>query len=566
MMLMCAYNLQAQDIEYITYVDNFSSSPSEEVVYPILPKSKRTSSTKAIIIKDSIDSEIPDSIRRCIKVATDLWRSCFDNNALNIVILFKYAEISNDIETSVAYNNDYVYLPMSLEKQLNTLKRDLSIPDAKIIINKNTKWDCGFADSNVAGGYNLTNALLRGIAVSLGFGSSVAEKKLRNRTVIKFNHSVGCSVFDSLLFSDNINLKDITNMGANYNKDLEDFSLGKKGPVYVLKKNDKYKMYTPSVFENSKSLICLDNKESLMDKSLCTNIKKLQIDSVTIDILNSIGWSIQAPNQNLTIKSSDIDSTGLASAYSTHHFFISEKQTDDLKNIKWMFYLPLDNGKEKLVASAENSIDFTIPLIGDDNSYMKNINGDIYGKVICTRTYLGHQLRDTYYVTLELKPHIRKVEIVEIVDHNPSLDSYDIFYNVEYSGSDELIVNVEEEYGEAIASQIIKEPYYAHIKSSNITAPYYAWIDIMVKNKYGEDSYTLELAPYGNLVKSAKQDTSILRNQRTFEYDYIEVYNINGERICQIQKNTQINSLPNGMYLFKYFLNGKIVGNKKYLK
>ena len=88
----------------------------------------------------------------------------------------------------------------------------------------------------------------------------------------------------------------------------------------------------------------------------------------------------------------------------------------------------------------------------------------------------------------------------------------------------------------------------------------------MVKNKYGEDSYTLELAPYGNLVKSAKQDTSILRNQRTFEYDYIEVYNINGERICQIQKNTQINSLPNGMYLFKYFLNGKIVGNKKYLK
>ena len=85
----------------------------------------------------------------------------------------------------------------------------------------------------------------------------------------------GHSLFDKLLVSDNgIWLKDLNNKGRIQNPEIVEFCTGVKGEVYIdglynnstEKKN--YKMYTPSNYENTKSLVYLDNEQSLMHYSL----------------------------------------------------------------------------------------------------------------------------------------------------------------------------------------------------------------------------------------------------------------------------------------------------------
>ena len=147
-------------------------------------------------------------------------------------------------------------------------------------------------------------------------------------------------------------------------------------------------------------------------------------------------------------------------------------------------------------------------------------------------------------LTLELKPRIKSVKVVKIVSNMPKYDSYDVYYDVEYVGSDELFISVEEEYGGGMSSQIIKEPFYAHVKSENITAPYYAWIDISAENKYGKDVYTLELPPYGNVAG--------INNLQLDDKHFI-VRDLYGNRKLSTNSFSSLQSLPTGVYLVEVY-------------
>ena len=93
--------VSAQNVEYITYVDNFVSTTQNEN-FPIFAKSDRVSSRSMLDIKDVFETEIPDSVIRCIKVAQDLWKSKINSKRGNLVLKFKYEAIDDDIMTSVA--------------------------------------------------------------------------------------------------------------------------------------------------------------------------------------------------------------------------------------------------------------------------------------------------------------------------------------------------------------------------------------------------------------------------------------------------------------------------------
>ena len=248
--------------------------------------------------------------------------------------------------------------------------------------------------------------------------------------------------------------------------------------------------------------------------------------------------------EDVEIIGRDMDSTGLVSSYTGHDFYIGGADAAYLDHICWKYILPSSDGKENVVIQKSDTKDFSTPQIDDASKYHININGDIDAKIVLEGEVRGQKISCVYNLTLELKPRIKSVKVVKIVSNMPKYDSYDVYYDVEYVGSDELFISVEEEYGGAMSSQIIKEPFYAHVKSEYITAPYYAWIHILAENKYGKDVYTLELPPYGNVAG--------INNLQLDDRHFI-VRDLYGNRKLSTNSFSSLQSLPAGVYLVEIY-------------
>ena len=248
--------------------------------------------------------------------------------------------------------------------------------------------------------------------------------------------------------------------------------------------------------------------------------------------------------EDVEIIGRDMDSTGLVSSYTGHDFYIGGADAAYLDHICWKYILPSSDGKENVVIQKSDTKDFSTPQIDDASKYHININGDIDAKIVLEGEVRGQKISCVYNLTLELKPRIKSVKVVKIVSNMPKYDSYDVYYDVEYVGSDELFISVEEEYGGAMSSQIIKEPFYAHVKSEYITAPYYAWIHILAENKYGKDVYTLELPPYGNVAG--------INNLQLDDRHFI-VRDLYGNRKLSTNSFSSLQSLPAGVYLVEVY-------------
>lgn len=248
--------------------------------------------------------------------------------------------------------------------------------------------------------------------------------------------------------------------------------------------------------------------------------------------------------EDVEIIGRDMDSTGLVSSYTGHDFYIGGADAAYLDHICWKYILPSSDGKENVVIQKSDTKDFSIPQIDDASKYHININGEIDAKIVLEGEVRGLKISCVYNLSLELKPRIKSVKVVKIVSNMPKYESYDVYYDVEYVGSDELFISVEEEYGGAMSSQIIKEPFYAHVKSANITAPYYAWIDISAENKYGKDVYTLELPPYGNVAGI---------NNLQLDDKHFVVRDLYGNRKLSTNSFSSLQSLPAGVYLVEVY-------------
>ena len=154
--------------------------------------------------------------------------------------------------------------------------------------------------------------------------------------------------------------------------------------------------------------------------------------------------------EDVEIIGRDMDSTGLVSSYTGHDFYIGGADAAYLDHICWKYILPSSDGKENVVIQKSDTKDFSIPQIDDASKYHININGDIDAKIVLEGEVRGQKISCVYNLTLELKPRIKSVKVVKIVSNMPKYDSYDVYYDVEYVGSDELFVSVEEEYGGAM--------------------------------------------------------------------------------------------------------------------
>lgn len=559
---------ESAEIEQLTFYDNFAqSSANESSVLLVLDKEMRVSSNAG---KFNITLEnVPDSIATCIYAAVDIWESVIKNET-PIYLTFNYSalESANDVETIVQYYtlDRSLFYPSSLFfNSISTRQNTNLTPDAYIYINNNVQWDCSHNDVVLPNTKNMTYAMLRAIATALGFGSSVTKRMVNDSEIITFGLSRGHSVFDnSILSSSGSKLSDISNRGYRVNSALEAFVQPTSETIYTKTDEMQYKMYAPSTFQVGKSLVYLDNENSLMHHNLTAGDKFLQIDDTTIDLLRNIGWTFRS-GKDVEIIGVGIDEFGIASAYESHQFQIQNNTAEQISDASWSFSLPLVSGNDSIICQKSSDLTFEIPAIGDDDRYKININGDIYGEISFSGKINGVAVSDTYRISLELKPKIKSVTILR-KESNAPYASYNLYYIVEYYGNNQLKVEIEEDYSYEIPTYIIREPFVAHIVTKDISSNYYSWVDITVENEYGSDTYTIELPPYsGSNEIDLSSINNISETINQSDISHIEVYNINGALILDAQNLSDMQLLDKGLYIIKLYSKKETIISK-YLK
>ena len=553
-----------QEAVKFTYADNFSNSTRTRRIAPILPKKNRVNSN-AGTISITVEDAIPDSISICIATAIDIWESYIGSESL-VHLKFCYTDQlldnANDIEIEVGYYtpNNGTYYPSSLYHNIFT-NREVSdeSPDAIIRINNLKSWDCSYSGTSV-GRQNLTYAMLRAIAISLGFGSSITQKTIRGRDIITFAINSGYSIFDNLIFSSaGKQLNSISNIGTRENTALNNFVQPTNGCcIYALKADESHKLYAPESFQPYKSLIYLDNSNSLMHYDLGIDDRQLQIDSVTVDLLKAIGWNI-CSEKEIQIVGVGIDDNGITSAYDSHQFQIQNNTAYPLTDIQWKFTLPAANGGDITICQKSDSPTFDIPAIDDESQYKININGDIYGKISLTGTLNGKSVSDTYRISLELKPKIKAVNILQKESDGP--DFYNLSYTVEYVGADYLTIILEEEWSTSLYYSYVYEPFFAHITTEHILSMCWAWIDIVARNEYGKDTYTIELEPF-----DVGTNPSDVHKETTKNFTHIMVYNAAGINILKTENENGLSRLSKGLYILAYYKGNQLIKTTKYIK
>ena len=184
--LFSIFNAKSQEVEKLTFVEKFQQGGNPTVT-SILPKEQRLSSGYQGTIKINWSGEVPDSVRICAEVAADIWCSCLDNNdTIRLECHYEELDNNNDVEVEVLYRpKTDIYYPTSLYSHLWGVDfGELTNADAEIYINKKMVWDCSHNEIIIPSARNMTYAMMRAIAISLGFGSSVTKKTIRGNEII----------------------------------------------------------------------------------------------------------------------------------------------------------------------------------------------------------------------------------------------------------------------------------------------------------------------------------------------------------------------------------------------
>lgn len=575
--ILCNYfniNLFAQDYIELTYSDTFGTTKSNWHNLPMLPKTLRTKTGSPSIIFYS-DLELDDQTNKVVEYVMSVWEA----HIVNGVNMYVKIEISNDIvediQTVVRYQeNDGIIYPVALRAYMDKLyERDTTYPDGIIRINSKTSWDYALGDNISSDGKNLALGIMRSMARIMGFGANISINEngdyyFSDKRFHSIFHTLVSNSSDKFLSSIEINK-------GKPNPQLKSYIEEPNQIFSVSTKNGKYKLASPPYSINNLPFVYLEldkDNTSLMSSNLSAGNYILQIDKVTQDILNQLGWNTQTPSPIIII-GENTPETGLVSAYESHNFTINNKDIP-ITSPKWILTIHESNGSIESIILNDNGLTCTTPPITNEKKYKINSDGDIEAQLFFSCISNGQMIETPpYNIHFELKPLIEYAEITDIHDNAPYA-SYNASYIVKYRGADKIKVSVEEEYGSKIKSCYINEPYIAVGLADYITSPYYAWIDFVAENKYGKSTYTIELQPYGltsspcvsdtnkkkHLEKTQSKNNICLNNND----EIIEVYNAFGIKIGSYKTMYDLNDLPfKGLLVVKRVSNNKVVETTK---
>lgn len=252
----------------------------------------------------------------------------------------------------------------------------------------------------------------------------------------------------------------------------------------------------------------------------------------------------------ISISGDDVHDNGRASAYTSHCFRIN---TDDLPgnaaidNPEWTLELPLADGEIQSLKLADEHLSCTTAPIENEEIYEINSKGAIKARLKFRCTIDGAEYNTSFNIYFELRPFI-EYAVIDRIEDNAPLDSYNAYYTVKYLGTDRIKVSVEEEYSSMVVSKYINDPFIASGVAEQITAPFYAWIDFTAENKYGKYVYTIELLPYG-VVSDNSGPADDFAGVRSVGIDEptdcrYEVYDISGIYLGQFAELSDIRNIP----------------------
>lgn len=553
--ILLSKNLSAQEVMIYNYQDKFTTRSGNPIIKQCLPKVNRLNSSLGGSINTIFASDISEEMKQCINVAAQLWE---EKLAISkpIVLEFVKKKMGKDAPnfealvryTTVNATNAY---PLSLAFNLGYVddRKEHSL-DATITINADLDWDMGF-DNESKGRPNLTTAMMRSIAISLGFGSSVHRNSAKG---IVFQTRNSYSPFDKLIVnSQNKLLSSVPNTGRE-TTELVNYVTGNN--VYCKYPNNKsYKLYAPSTFQESFTLNYFDSEGDLMSYNLGTGDKMLQIDEHTLEAVRQIGWKVQT--DQLKITGIGIDATGMASAYKSYQFRAEATSGASITSYSWKYELQKANQEYETVNTSRSS-QFMINAISDESKYYRNADGDIPGVITLEATVNGKVLKKAFYLSLEVKPFIVSLKINKITPQTANKYFYDLDVSVVYSGTDYLYVTLEQENSMSVRTDYIREPYVAHLHFDGIEKEGRAWVMIELRNKYGSVSETLTIPDQTNpltIFRPIGGDWQ-LKPIDSNKYEYIYVTDLQGKLIMQTTDYKLIQTLPKGMYV----VNSKAAG------
>lgn len=434
------------------------------------------------------DDNVPDSIRTACLAARDAWAAKLPNK-YPIFINVRHELMEEDVAMYVGlvYDDELienVVIPNSLYAQY-VGRQDFELwPDAIICFNDEIDWNCSFSDTSSIG-YNAYTMMLRGIAISLGFGTTIYQETDEGDDFSFFETYP--SVFDKRVYCDDKPLVSV----MNNSEGIRDFVTS--GDVYVKSDTASYKLYAPPVFEQHRSLKYFDDDATLMAHAIGSGSKALDVDSRTLDVLYSIGWREVTAISSRPIMANDIDESGIASAYTSHSFKIDDPK-HATSNHEWAFSIKTLSGDFEEIETG-NGTDFDISALNMNEKFHINANGDVEGKIECKYIEDGETvIAEPFFVSFELKPSIFSISEPTLIWD--SAYSYHMVFTVNYAGADYVTVTTEEEYGAAVIHTRFDEPFIAHCASSSVNCFYNSWVTVTVKNEYGTASKAFEIEPH----------------------------------------------------------------------
>jgi len=557
LILVCLLTLQgtgltmAQQDTILVFEGYMNTTPwGSQIMKPCLPRTERLSSDFGGVIEVVCGAGMSSEMEFSIKAATQFWEEKL-YIPKNIVLKFEKKRMgveTADFQAQVRYTSfpdANITYPNSYFLNFLTDDERAYGEDAIILINEDADWECSFGKAT--GKKNLTTAMLRAIAISLGFGSSVVNDPERG---ITFSVKGCFSPFDNLIVdSNNVHLNEMPNNGAT-SQELTSFVSVER--VYCkIPDNESLRLYTSQRFHDYNYLNYLYFDGDLMSYNTRTGDRILQIDENALAVLKTIGW--KEPENNLKIIAEGIDDTGIAST-SQGYIFHAETPVGNTTNYSWKYEL-LDNEMKFVTIKTGESFEFSIDKIGDLTKYAKNIDGDIKGKVSLTATVDGKKMSKAFYVYFATEPTFVSVK-VDAITSDPGSMFYSLDITVIYTDADYLYVEQSEEFGVVIHSHSYDELYSIKLHFEHIYKEGKAWVDLELKNKAGKAHYTLEIPD--------QMDPSSI-NEVAIEsgISKVEVRDVQGRIVLQTENYEDVNHLSKGIYVMTIkYTNGKIVTKK----
>lgn len=482
----------------ITIGQKAPTTSGDKVAYSGFPEiSKYDNSSNNFRVIPKYNGDVPPAMQKSIQAACDVWGAII--SASNpVTIDFEYCDSllqGNIIESQIGYKTvNNIVQPYTLISAYGIEKFSLlsDETDTKIRINDGVEWDYNL-DSSVGDKPNLCFYVLRALAQTFGFSTTICEKSLRNKTFPGFFIAKSYSQFDNLVFdSTGKRLNSIPNSGSRESTELNAFVRPSDGVnVYVLKEDAAHKLYTPTPFIYGQSLAMLDNTASLMHYNPATGSKMYSVDDVTLEVLSEIGWEFNAITPTLSIEPQGSQNDKNFSAYETITFTASSEEGNTIDNLRWIYEIANADGMYAQISQSSDQT-FTILPLPSVDQYSLNNDGLIDGRIVLNATVNGREVSAVYDIQLTVTPKIISAEIIE-VKKSADGHGYSLTSKINHLGSDYLTVVLEQEYDSGLRYQTITTPGTAFVTFDNISGLVYIWIDIEAINHYGSDAYTIEL-------------------------------------------------------------------------